>query len=135
MESTVGRRGRFGLHLRHYLEMVAVMVVGMLTLLPLADAAAAAAGVSWAASPEVEAMVMATAMAVPMAGWMILRGHCAAAAFEMSLAMYGGFVAFFPLLWSGMIDRGALLGLGHVAMLLLMALVMVRRPHPHHQPA
>jgi hypothetical protein len=75
----------------------------------------------------------ATEMAVPMAGWMVVRGHGAASAVEMSLAMYAGFVALFPLLWSDVIDRGALLGLGHVAMLLLMALAIVRPAHPHLQ--
>jgi hypothetical protein len=111
--------------------MVAAMVVGMATLFPLWTAVVARSDASWLAATEVQALAMATAMVVPMAGWMVVRGHGAAAVIEMSLAMYAGFVALFPLLWSDVIDRAALLGLGHVAMLLLMALVMVRRPQQH----
>lgn len=123
------RRGGARLLVRHYLEMVAAMVVGMVTLLPVWTAVARRSEASWMVATEVEVLAMATAMAVPMAGWMIVRGHGAAAIVEMCLAMYAGFVALFPLLWSDLIGRATLHGLGHVAMLLLMALVMVRRPH------
>ena len=130
METVVqGQRGVRPL-VRHYLEMVAVMVVGMMSLFPLWALLVAKIDVTWLEAAEIEALAMATAMAVPMAGWMVVRGHGTAAAIEMSLAMYGGFVAFFPLLWAHAIDRAVLLGLGHVAMLLLMAVVMVRRAHP-----
>lgn len=47
----------------------------------------------------------------------------------MSQTTYAGFVALFPLLWSGVIDRVGLFNLGQIAMLLLMGLVMVRRDH------
>lgn len=127
------QRGGVRSFARHYLEMVAAMVVGMMSLFPLWTVFVARLGASWLATTEVEALAMATAMAVPMAAWMVVRGHGAAAAVEMSLAMYAGFVALFPLLWSDVIDRAALLALGHVAMLLLMALVMVRRAHLHPQ--
>ena len=131
MEIVVREHGRVRVLARHYVEMLAAMLVGMVTLFPLWTAFIARWDAPWLATTEAAALAMATAMAVPMAAWMGVRGHGAPAAVEMSLAMYVGFVAFFPLLWAGAIDRSVLLALGHVAMLLLMGVVMVRRAHPH----
>ena len=117
--------------IRHYVEMLVAMAIGMVALYPAWSLASGRSDATWLASTEVEALAMATAMAVPMAAWMAVRGHRIAATAEMCLAMYVGFVALFPFLWWGVLGRSAFMGLAHVAMLLLMALVMVRRPNEY----
>ncbi|SDK54540.1 hypothetical protein SAMN05428985_104441 [Nocardioides sp. YR527] len=125
----------------HYLQMIVAMVVGMMVLYPLwmlatgnqpADA--------WVHRTDVESLVMATTMVIPMAAWMRLRGHAWRPVVEMSAAMYAGFVVLFPFLWLGAIDADGLMLLGHVLMLLLMLAAMLARPgeycgshaHAHH---
>lgn len=118
----VGALRRFA---RHYVEMVLVMVVGMMVLHPvwmLATAGASEAGVL--RSVEVESLVMATTMAAPMAAWMRFRGHRGRPTVEMGVAMYAGFVVMFPPHWSGALGAGAVMVLGHVAMLVLMLVAM-----------
>lgn len=131
MDTTMRSRGGVRSLARHYVEMVVAMVVGMATLYPVWAAAVGRLDAAWLVRTEIEAIAMATAMAVPMAGWMVLRGHGIAVVAEMCLAMYAGFIALFPFLWAGLIGQAALLGVGHVAMLLLMALVMVHRPEEY----
>jgi len=110
---------------RHYLEMVVAMVVGMLVLGPAESMLLDPIG--WAelrAHTELRALVMATNMTVAMVAWMRLRGHSWAAAAEMAAA---SFVVLFPPLWLGVLSASGLIVGGHVLMLLAMAAVMVRR--------
>ena len=94
--------------MRHYLEMIVAMFVGMGTLYPLwLLAVAGVADDSWVHRADVESLVMATAMVVPMALWMRYRGHGPAPIVEMSAAMYVGFAVLFPLLWAGVIGDTA----------------------------
>ncbi|PJJ54358.1 hypothetical protein CLV56_3867 [Mumia flava] len=116
---------------RHFAEMILAMVLGMMLLHPPWRAVADATDAAWMGWAEIDALAMATAMAVPMAAWMWFRGHGRAAIWEMSLAMYAGFVLFFPLLWAGAIGGDAMYALGHVAMVVLMLAVMLRRPHEY----
>jgi EmrB/QacA subfamily drug resistance transporter len=116
---------RFALH---FGEMVVAMLAGMVTLYPLwklvtADASSA----SWVGSTEVELLAMATAMTVPMAGWMAYRGHRAQPIAEMSVAMYAGFVLLFPFLWAGTLDEMDVMMTGHVLMPMLMLGAMLAR--------
>lgn len=125
---------------RHFLEMLVAMVVGMVTLLPLwALAVSGQPDTAWVNGTEVESLVMATAMAVPMALWMRFRGHRAAPIVEMSLAMYAGFVTLFPLLWLDVLDAGGVMMIGHLLMLVLMLGAMLARyreySHPHQRGA
>ncbi|WP_109505662.1 hypothetical protein [Nocardioides speluncae] len=114
--------------LRHYLEMLVAMAVGMAALMPLWELAAGdRPDASWVNRAEVESLVMATAMAVPMALWMRFRRHRLAPIVEMSLAMYAGFVTLFPLLWLGVLDAGGVMMIGHVLMLVLMLAAMLAR--------
>jgi hypothetical protein len=119
--STMARRvWRFT---RHYLEMVAAMLVGMVTLYPLwllVDAA-------WTRGIEVELLEMATAMTVPMVLWMRFRGHGVRPTLEMTLAMYAGFVVLFPLLWGGALSEMGVMMTGHVLMPVFMLLAMLAR--------
>ena len=117
---------------RHYLEMVVAMLVGMGTLYPLwLLAVRGVADDSWVHRADVESLVMATAMVVPMALWMRHRGHGPAPIIEMSAAMYVGFAVLFPFLWAGAIDDHGLMMAGHVLMLLLMLGAMLLRPREY----
>ena len=115
---------------RHYLEMVAAMFLGMALLSPPAGWAMSAFGTGWGAiSTETMILVMATTMTVPMVGWMAYRGHGTRANAEMSASMYVPAFAAIALLWSGMVTgTGVLMVVEHIAMLLGMAGVMLLRP-------
>jgi len=113
--------------LRHYLEMVAAMFVGMLVLGPVWTALFP--GLS--ASPAAAAMVMATDMALGMAAWMGARGHGRKAVVEMCAAMYAPFVVLLVPYALGVIDGGALMIGGHVLMFPAMALAMLRHRHEY----
>jgi hypothetical protein len=109
--------------IRHYAEMVIAMFVGMAVVL----GALAAAGVELD-SVEVELLVMATSMTVPMVAWMRYRGHGWAPAAEMSGAMYAPTAAALVLLWIGLVeDEHALLMIQHIAMFPLMLVAMLLR--------
>jgi hypothetical protein len=104
---------------RHFVEMLVAMVVGMVALGPL-----------WphVASVEVHSLVMATNMTIGMTALMLWRRHSAAAVVEMALAMYLPFVLLFPALWAGWLSGGAVFVAGHVLMLPAMVLAMLLRP-------
>jgi flagellar biosynthetic protein FliP len=113
--------GRHTWHLvRHYLEMVVAMVVGMVVLGPLE-------GLVWPGLDDrvdVHAVVMATNMAIGMAAWMRFRGHSWPAIAEMSAAMYVPFAVLLVPYWAGAVSGSFLFTAGHVLMLPAMALAM-----------
>ena len=83
-----GRRARslhFGLH---FVEMSAAMAIGMAAGMPIYRAVA---GISSAEQyrlhPVPSVSAMALTMALPMAGWMLLRGHGWRSSAEMAAAM------------------------------------------------
>jgi hypothetical protein len=122
-----GGHGRWRF-LRHYLEMVAAMMVGMVVLGAALRGVLALAGLEVPTRyPELAALEMAFTMSVGMAAWMRHRGHRWASTLEMAGAMFAPTVALVPLLWLGVISGDTLLVLEHLAMLPLMYLVMVRR--------
>ena len=89
---------------RHYLEMMAAMIVGMVALGPLWTLALNAAGTPPLLDrPELNAVVMATNMTIAMSAWMRYRGHRGAATAEMAAAMYLPFIMLFLPLWLGML--------------------------------
>ena len=114
---------------RHYVEMVLAMFVGMAVLgLPLY-----AVGSGWhelaIEAPAIGFLGMATAMTVPMVGWMAYRGHGRRANAEMSMAMFIPTFAVIGLVWAGLItDTGVLMTIEHVAMFAAMAGAMLLRP-------
>ena len=119
-----GRR-RF---LRHYLEMVAAMLVGMMIVGAAVRGILALAGVGFPTwHPELAALEMAFDMSAGMVAWMRHRGHGWASTLEMAGAMLAPAVVLLPLLWLGVIAGDALLVLEHLAMFPLMFLVMLRR--------
>ena len=117
---------------RHYLEMVAAMVIGMGVLYVPAGWALTAAGSSWsqlhADAPALMLLVMAVTMTVPMLGWMAYRGHGARANAEMSASMLLPTLAVVGLLWADAVeDLGTLMAIEHVAMLASMLAAMLLR--------
>jgi hypothetical protein len=122
-----GGHGRWRF-LRHYLEMVAAMVVGMVVVGAAVRGVLALAGLAFPARyPELAALEMAVTMSVGMVAWMRRRGHRWASTVEMAGAMFAPALALFPLLWLGVIPGDDLLVLEHLAMLPLTWLVMLRR--------
>jgi hypothetical protein len=114
--------------LRHYLEMLAAMLVGMVVLGAAVRGVLGLAGLEFPAQySELVALEMAFDMSVGMVVWMRHRGHGWAPTLEMAGTMFVPAVALFPLLWLGVIAGESLLLLEHVAMLPLMFLVMLRR--------
>ena len=114
-------RGRRTWHLvRHYLEMLVAMIVGMVALGPLE-------ALVWPGLDDrvdVHAIVMATNMAIGMGAWMRFRGHSWPAVLEMSAAMYVPFAVLLVPYWAGAVSGSFLFTAGHVLMLPAMALAM-----------
>jgi hypothetical protein len=106
---------------RHYLEMVVAMLVGMVVLAPvwrlvwpgLSDTVAA------------DVPVMATDMALGMAAWMRVRRHSWSAIGVMSAAMYLPFVVLLVPFAAGAVTGDTVMMAGHVLMFPAMALAML----------
>ncbi|WP_128376919.1 hypothetical protein [Streptomyces cavernae] len=113
---------------RHYFEMVAAMLLGMVVLGPVWRLALSLLGPSDARNyAELVALVMATNMTIGMSVWMRHRGHGWASIGEMAVAMYLPFVVLFGPYWAGLISGGTMLFAGHIIMLPCMFIVMLRR--------
>jgi hypothetical protein len=119
--------------IRHYFEMVVVMLLGMAVYGVLL----AWAGVEVAQqSAEVRLLGMGSAMTVPMLGWMRYRGHGWTPTWEMAGAMIAPTVAAIALLRVGLVeDLGALFAIEHTAMFVAMLAVMLARREEYAAPA
>jgi flagellar biosynthetic protein FliP len=124
---------------RHYFEMVAAMIVGMMVVggvVRLFCVLTGHEGVFDHAGAS--ALIMATNMVIGMSVWMRYRHHSWAAIADMAGAMYVPLAVLIVPFWLGVLPGGALLGLMHVLMLPAMWLVMLRRPdeyvHEHRAP-
>ena len=93
--------------LRHYLEMVVAMFLGMAVLASPAGWVMSASAPAGRDSTEMMILVMATTMTVPMVGWMVYRGHGTRANAEMSASMYVPDVRRDRVLSSGMVTDPA----------------------------
>ena len=114
--------------LRHYLEMVAAMFVGMAVFGGAVRGVLALAGSEFPDQyPELTSLEMALTMSLGMVVWMRYRGHGWASILEMAGVMFVPAIVLFPLLWLDVISGGSLLMIEHIAMLPLMYLVMLRR--------
>ena len=121
--------------IRHYLEMVIAMFLGMAVLGFPVDWAMDSMG---ADSDAFMFLGMATTMTVPMVAWMLYRGHGLRANAEMSASMFVPTFAVIGVLSAGLLtDIGVLMAVEHVVMLLAMAGVMLLRPaeYIHHHQA
>ena len=95
MRSTIGR------FVRHYIEMVAAMLVGMVVLGGVSALVLDLPDRTW-----VELVEMAPWMTLPMVGWMRFRGHGWRACAEMAAAMAVPAGATLALLWTGVVTDG-----------------------------
>ena len=118
---------------RHYLEMVAAMMIGMAGL-----GLASGLVVDLPDRTAVRLVEMAAWMTVPMVGWMRFRGHGWRASSEMAAAMLLPGAAALALLGSGAVtDSGLLLALEHTAMFpaMLIAMLVRRDEYSRHHAA
>jgi hypothetical protein len=114
--------------IRHYIEMVVAMLLGMFVL-GWALRAGGTTMMDWYdEATELAVLGMAVAMTVPMVAWMRYRGHGWTPAWEMSGSMFVPALAGLAFFWAGAIqDGGALMMLEHVAMFPAMLAVMLFR--------
>jgi hypothetical protein len=124
----------------HYVEMVAVMFVGMIVVAVPAAGVLSAMGTSISElerdAPAAALLGMGVAMTVPMVAWMGFRGHSAQPCAEMAAAMIVPTLAVVGLLAAALVeDYEALLLLEHVAMLpSMLAVMLLRRQDYSHHP-
>jgi len=109
----------------HYLQMLAAMGIGVVVLGPLSMRIFHHAGA------EAEALLMATTMVAGMAAWMAYRRRAWPAIVEMGAAMYASFAVLFPFYWLGAVTPTSLMILGHLLMLVGMAVAMLHRRDSH----
>jgi flagellar biosynthetic protein FliP len=114
--------------LRHYIEMVIVMFLGMGVVMAVAG---------MPSDDTLALLYMGASMTVPMVAWMLVRGHGWRPSLEMAAAMLLPTAVAASLV--GTVDYGALMGVEHVAMLLGMLGAMLYRrdeyAHGHHRVA
>jgi hypothetical protein len=120
---------------RHLLEMIIAMLVGMMAFAPVWIFAFDRLG--WqplSARPALDALVMATNMTIAMLAWMRFRGHSWAPTVEMGGAMYAPFLVLLIPLQLGLITGPGLMMLGHLLMIPAMIAVMLLRrgEYTHH---
>jgi hypothetical protein len=132
--------------IRHYVEMLVAMFVGMAVLGVPVDAALTALGTSSGElhddQPALMLLWMAFIMTAPMVAWMRYRGHGWQLSMEMAASMLIPTAGVIALLWGGLVeDIGALLTIEHLVMLPSMLVAMLLRRdeyfnHTHrHGPA
>jgi hypothetical protein len=137
------QRGRWlssstGHFIRHYVEMVVAMFLGMVVLGAPAGWALGAAGSSWSElntdAPALMLLGMGVTMTVPMVAWMRYRGHGWRANTEMAASMVLPTLVAIGVLAAGLMSIGALLVGEHIVMLLGMLAAMLLRPdeYTHH---
>jgi hypothetical protein len=120
--------GSWGRFVRHFLEMVIAMTVGMAALWPVCDVVFGWLGWSGALDrADIAALVLATSMSIGMVVWMRYRRHSWISIWEMCAAMYVPFVALFVPYWLDAFDGDVVIIVGHVLMLPCMVAVMLRR--------
>jgi hypothetical protein len=126
-----GHTGHTGHFLRHLLEMVAAMMVGMAAAVPVLvliftvmDVTADEAPTRY---PELICLVVATGMVTSMVAWMRHRGHSWRLCTEMAAAMLVPLVPIFGLLWSGILPGESACGLYCVTMIPAMLIAMLVR--------
>lgn len=118
--------------IRHYVEMVVAMFLGMAVLGVPAVAVLGLVGMSSSElhndAPALLLFGMAVTMTAPMVAWMRYRGHGWPASAEMAAAMFIPTFGVIALLWSGLIDdTGTLLEIQHVVMFPSMLVAMLLR--------
>ena len=123
---------------RHYVEMVAAMVLGMALLWLPFGWALNAAGMTMSElhddAPALMLLSMAVLMTVPMVAWMHHRGHSWERGGEMAAAMFVLALALLVLFWLGVISAHVVLPLELALMIPSMVLVMLCRVDEYSGP-
>jgi hypothetical protein len=117
---------------RHYVEMLIAMLLGMFVLGGAFAVLLGAFGIDvgdWRSdAPELLLLGMAFTMSVPMVAWMRHRGHGWTPAGGMTASMFVPSVAAIALLWAGAVEEpDALLAIQHIAMFPAMLAAMLLR--------
>jgi flagellar biosynthetic protein FliP len=118
--------------IRHYLEMIAAMIAGMVVIGIPAEGALHLIGSSSASlqddAPALALLGMATMMTIPMVALMRYRGHAWRPCWEMSASMFVPTFGVIAALAAGVSDDFmGLMTIEHAAMLPAMLLAMVLR--------
>lgn len=126
IRSELSRRTERRNLVRHFLEMVGAMLVGMAVLGMVVRVICMALGHSDYLLDHVglRAPVMAANMTIGMAVWMRYQGHNWGAIAEMGGAMVVPLVVLIAPFWAGVLSDDALLGWMHVLMLPAMVIAM-----------
>jgi len=133
-------KGRTMQFLRHLLEMIVAMMLGMFAIGAVFGGVLAASESSLAEArlhhPELALLVMAVGMTVPMVAWMRHRGHAWRSSGEMAGAMFVPAFALMVCYWLGGVSSEPLCPLACATMIPSMIAVMLYRldeytGHPH----
>ena len=138
----VARSERAWLHgaaaqfLRHLIEMILAMMIGMAVLGLLLRAAIAPLGYpdGLRPFPELSATAMTLEMTLPMAAWMLYRGHRRAIVAEMSGAMLAPVVAVVALCLVHVLPNSSAPTLAHLTMYPAMLGAMLYRRTEYTRP-
>jgi hypothetical protein len=132
ISSDSGTKGAF---VRHFVEMLLVMFLGMGLMEGAAHLVFAATGGSLSDQPaSFRVALMGVSMTAPMVVWMTYRGHPRARNAEMAASMLVPTVAAAALAGAGALQVGAALGLQHAVMIPAMLGVMLWRYDHYSQP-
>ena len=124
---------------RHFVEMVLAMMVGMAVLGAVVRVICAALGQSgfFIDHPGLRAPLMAMNMSIGMAVWMWHRGHGWAPIAEMSAAMFVPVAVLIGPFWAGVVSGDKLLVAMHLLMVPAMVIAVRHRreeyAHDQHQ--
>ena len=114
--------------IRHFLEMIVAMIVGMAVLggaLSLLFALLGHQNLTHYAGPR--ALIMTTNMVIGMSLWMHYRRHNTRDIQEMAGAMFLPFIFLIVPYWFGLLSASAFLATMHALMFPFMIAVMLRR--------
>jgi hypothetical protein len=113
---------------RHFVEMVAAMLIGMAVFGGLATAIFAAAGGGVSDQPVgLRVTLMGVYMTIPMVAWMKYRGHPAARNAEMAASMMVPSLVVASAAFTAEVEAGLALGIQHTIMIPAMLGVMLWR--------
>jgi hypothetical protein len=128
------RRGSRRAFVRHFVEMLLAMFLGMAVLGGLAELALAGSGGLSDQPGSVQVLLMGLSMTIPMVIWMSYRGHAGARNAEMAASMIVPSVVAAGLAAAGALESSAALGVQHAVMIPAMLGVMLWRYEHYSQP-
>ncbi len=123
------RKHRLSHFWRHYLQMAAVMVVGMIATgaIFLSVVGLKTWGEVTSQYPTQALVAMAAGMSIPMVAWMLYRGMGRRNSFEMVAAMVLPVIPFLCLVWFGVTESAQCGGYCALTFVTMYALMRFRR--------